>query len=415
MLLIIADDMGVDNVTAYGEHTQSAFTPTIDQLAASGILFRNAWANPSCAPTRGALMTGRHAFRTGVTHPQGGQNVLNTNEITVAEVIADVGYQTALFGKWHLGTDVGTLPPDQGFDHYSGHLTGNIGDYFSWTKSTLTAPGQVLSEHQIIETDYATQVNTQEAFSWINATTSSWLAIVAYAAPHSPFHVPPQGRYSDVSLNGDVGDICGEAGSLDSDDDCYRAMAETMDSYIDDLLNGIDVEKLANTLIIFMGDNGTPTQTTIDEGAFSSNHAKGTVFQGGVRVPFIIAGGSNVNLVNSEIVDLIHVTDLFSTIIEIANAQEPENVEIDGQSLLNFVVPDMHVIPRTFQFSESTDGSTDQWAMSDGTTKFILDTRTGNRGTSGCYDLVTDPGELNTTSGNSLLCDALESSSPRNQ
>lgn len=418
ILLIIADDMGVDNVMVYNEHSQSAFTPTIDQLAQNGILFRNAWANPSCAPTRGALMTGRHAFRTGVTHPEAGQNVLAPDEVTIAEVMSEAGYQTALFGKWHLGNgrgaNVGTLPTDQGFDYFSGHINGNIGAYFGWTKTTLTAPGQAAADNEITEAQYATQVNTQEAVSWINATTDPWLAIVAYAAPHSPFHVPPVDRYSNISLDGEVGDVCGGT-SADSDDDCYRAMAEAMDSYIDDLLTQIDPEELANTLIIFMGDNGTPTQTTIDEGTFSSDHAKGSVFQGGVRVPFIVAGGSNVNIANSEVADLIHVTDLFPTFIDVAGTQEPENVVIDGQSLLGFITPTATApTQRAFQFSESTDEDIDQWTISNGETKFIFDTVTGNRSSGGCYDLLTDPGELDPNSGDLVICNALEISSPRN-
>ena len=419
VLLIVADDMGVDNVTAYNEHSRSAFTPTIDQLAEAGILFRNAWANPSCAPTRGSLMTGRYAFRNGATHPNAGQNVLDTDEITIAEVISGVGYQTALFGKWHLGNgrgaNTGTLPTDQGFDHFSGHINGNIVDYFGWPKATLTAPGQTQAANEVTETDYATEVNTQEAVSWINATTNPWLAIVSYAAPHSPFHVPPEDRYSNVDLNGDLGALC-TGGASDSDDDCYRAMAEVMDSYINDLLTQIDAEKLANTLIIVMGDNGTPTQTTITEGIFSNDHAKGTVFQGGVRVPLIMAGGSDVNIVNAEITDLMDVTDLFSTIVDIAGAQPPTNVQIDGQSLLGYIDPTMPApTPRAFQFAESIDGTTDQWAISDGTTKFIFDTDVGNRGTGGCYNLISDPSEQNANSGDQAICDVLESSSPRNQ
>ena len=420
VLLIIADDLGVDNVSAYSEHSQSAFTPTVDQLTEQGVLFRNAWANPSCAPTRGALMTGRHAFRNGATHPNAGQNVLDTDEITIAEVISEAGYQTALFGKWHLGNgrgaNVGTLPTDQGFDHFSGHINGNIVDYFGWPKTTLTEPGQVAADNEITETEYATQVNTQEAVSWINATTDRWLAIVSYAAPHSPFHVPPEGRYSNVTLNGEVGDICDGRGGRDSDDDCYRAMAETMDSYINDLLTQIDQDKLANTLIIFMGDNGTPTQTTINEGIFRTDHAKGSAFQGGVRVPFIVAGGSEVNLLNTEITNPIHVTDLFPTIIDIAGTQQPENVIIDGQSILGDITPAVTPQnPRGYHFAESIDGTTDQWTISNGTTKYIFDTDTGNRGTSGCYDLVTDPGELDPNSGNPVICNMLENSSPRNQ
>jgi len=418
VLLIVADDLGVDNVTVYNEHSQSAFTPTIDQLANEGVLFRNAWANPSCAPTRGSLMTGRHAFRNGVTHPSGGQNVLDPDEVTVAEVLSEAGYQTALFGKWHLGNgrgaNTGTLPTDQGFDYFSGHINGNIVDYFAWPKATLTEPGQNVADNEITETEYATQVNTQEAVEWINATTNPWLAVVSYAAPHSPFHVPPSDRYSNINLNGEVGDICG-AQNRDSDDDCYRAMTETMDSYVSDLLTQIDPVKLANTLIIFMGDNGTPTQTTIEEGIFRTDHAKGTAFQGGVRVPFIVAGGPDVDIRNTEMADLIHVTDVFSTIIDIAGAQQPTNTVIDGESFLSNITPGTNGRnTREFQFAESINGNTDQWAISNGTTKFISDTANGNRNTGGCYDLIADPGELDPNSGDQSICNALESNSPRN-
>ena len=431
VLLIIADDMGVDNVTAYAEHSQSAFTPTIDQLAGQGMLFQNAWANPSCAPTRGALMTGRYAFRNGATHPNSGQNVLDTDEITIAEVISDFGYQTALFGKWHLGNgggggfggmggggaSDGTLPNDQGFDHYSGHINGNIQDYFSWPKATLTAPGQTTNGNEITETGYATEVNTQEAISWVNATTNPWLAIVSYAAPHDPFHVPPADRYSNINLNGNVGQVCGRG--ADSNNNCYRAAAEAMDSYVGDLLTGIDPAKLANTLIIFMGDNGTPTQVTIPEGIYDTDHAKGSVYQGGVRVPLIMAGGSDVNIATGEITALMDVTDLFSTIIDIAGARLP-NVQIDGQSLLGYIDPGMsEPTPRAFQFAESIDGTLDQWAISDGVTKFIFDTSPNNgprnNNSSGCYNLITDPGETDPNSGDQATCDALESMSPRNQ
>lgn len=424
ILLIIADDMGVDNVSAYQEHSQSAATPTIDQLASQGILFKNAWANPSCAPTRGALMTGRYAFRNGATHPNAGQNVLDTNEITIAEVISEVGYQTALFGKWHLGTgnggNPGTLPTDQGFDHYSGHLNGGIGNYFNWQKTILTGPGQ--SNNSITETGYASEVNTQEAISWINATTSPFFAIVSYAAPHSPFHVPPADRYSNISLSGNVGDLCG-AGTQNSDEDCYRAMAEAMDSYVNDLVSQIALSKLDDTLIIFMGDNGTPTQATIDEGTFRTDHAKGSTFQGGVRVPLIMAGGSNLNIPNTEIADLIDITDLFSTFVDIAGTQEPSNITIDGRSILGHIDTGIPApAPREYQFSESIDGTIDQWAISDGITKFIFDSQgiagmggAMGGGTGGCYDLTSDPGELNPTSGNQATCNALENLSPRNQ
>lgn len=125
VLLVIADDVGVDRVAAYGEHPSPGRTPQIDRLAERGVLFRNAWSNPYCSPTRATVLTGRHGFRTGVgffvgmTTPHG----LSLAETTLPEVLAPSHTSLAL-GKWHLSSFLqgADYPLAAGFAHHAGSL-----------------------------------------------------------------------------------------------------------------------------------------------------------------------------------------------------------------------------------------------------------------------------------------------------
>ena len=218
ILLIVADDLGVDNVSAYEEQpNHSAQTPVIDNLASNGILFRNTWANPQCSPSRASLLTGRHAFRHGVTHPGGAVSILSSSEETIAEILSASGYATALFGKWHLGGTSGVYPTDQGFDYFSGTLSSGVADYFDWTKTIITSQGG--SPTTVNETRYATRVVAIETIDWVNQQTEPWFVEVAFNAPHSPFHVPPFNRHN-VSLSGSVGDTCTASSNNDPREDC---------------------------------------------------------------------------------------------------------------------------------------------------------------------------------------------------
>lgn len=411
VLLIIADDLGVDNVSAYDEQpNHTAQTPNIDSLAGSGVLFRNTWANPQCSPSRASLITGRHAFRHGVTHPGLATTTLASDEETVAEILSNAGYSTGLFGKWHLGTASGVLPTDQGFDYYSGNLIEAVDDYFNWNKSTITSQGG--SPIESTETQYATKVVAEESVTWINQSSSPWFAQVAFNAPHAPFHVPPTDRYSSVSLTGSVGASCTASPANDSRADCYRAAAEAMDSYIGEMLDQIDSEKLANTLIIFVGDNGTPGPATIAEIGlpFASNHAKSTVYEGGVNVPLIISGGANLGVNRSEVDQLVQIQDLFSTILAVSKTESAAGIIIDGVNLEGYINPgSANAVARTSLFTElsSTAQNIDRWAHSDGVTKYVY-----NEGVEECYDLSTDPGETNSSSGLAEICEALRESRP---
>lgn len=407
VLFIVADDVGVDNISGYGEHAQSANTDNIDSLADSGVLFRNAWVNPMCSPSRASLYTGRHAFRHGVLHPSEAE--LSSDEETIAEVMHNAGYATALFGKWHLGDQEGMRPTEQGFDYFSGSLPGFLDDYFAWTKTQMTAGSTTVTE--VTETDYATSVNVSEAETWIAGQTSPWMATVAFNAGHTPYHVPPASLHN-VSLSGSEGDACGSG--ADPIKKCYRAMVEAMDTEIGNLLSWLDTEgQLDNTLVIVIGDNGTAGPVIIDDDVFSSTHGKSTVYEGGMNVPLVIYGPSLGVQQGVEIDSLVEGFDVFATMVEVSGGSSTSGITIDSQSLVDYLVGNTVSNERSYLYTElyKSDGSIDLWAMTDSVGKYLY-----VDGTEECYNLKLDPGEsvekYATGAAITSRCDSLKSSRP---
>ena len=312
-LVIVADDLGVDSISAYAEGAAPVTTPTIDQLAAEGILFRNAYTNSQCAPTRAQILTGKHAFRTGIGTPGGA--VLDLSETTVPEMLG-VGYRNAAIGKWHIGPGADVDHPiDSGFEYFAGPL-GNAGDYFSWDKTTnsVSTTGSTQSGFST----YITTDNADEAIAKIaEYGDDPWFVWLAFTAPHGPFHVPPS-SLTTISVG---------AGSPNAVK--YKAAIEAMDTEIGRVLASISPSVMADTTIIFLGDNGTPSSVT--EAPFVSSHAKGSLYEGGINVPFIVKSPV-VSVANqgSESAALVGGVDVFSTIADIAGitASTPDSVSI---------------------------------------------------------------------------------------
>ena len=136
VLLIIADDIGVDGIGCYG-YPNAAPTPVIDQLAQQGVRFTAAHACPTCSPTRASLLTGRHGFRTGVGQPIGGtlSGELPASEVILPEILSPANVTSGLIGKWHLGSGLGlSTPTVMGFDLFTGILQGSLSSYYQWMK-----------------------------------------------------------------------------------------------------------------------------------------------------------------------------------------------------------------------------------------------------------------------------------------
>ena len=299
ILLIIADDMGLDVTSGYNIGHQTPIMPTIESMISNGVKFTNVWSNPTCTPTRATLLTGKYGFRTNVLEVD---DELSTSETSIQKYInqnLDDEYSNAVIGKWHLSKD-SNHPSQMGIDYYAGSLAGSLRDYNKWS---LTINGETS-----ISTEYNTTKYTDLAINWIQDQTKPWFLWLAYTAPHEPFHLPPTDLHS-------VGDLPTDAASIETNPiPYYFAMIEAMDTEIGRLLNSMASEEKENTVIIFIGDNGTPNQVTE---AYNSKRVKGSLYQGGINVPMIVSG-RNVMRINETENALINTTDLFATIANVA-------------------------------------------------------------------------------------------------
>ncbi len=270
----------------------AAHKPNIDALASRGIRFTQAWGYPVCSPARAALLTGRHAWRTGVGSNIG-QNGMNSGlpleEITLAELLPQGDAEA--FGKWHVGHALRN-PNDQGFAHYAGamyNLDGVWGyGYERWMKSI---DGSVVPEFE-----YATRDTTDDALR-----SGAPLRYVAYHAIHSPYHAPPGGSASDTFSQ-------------------KIEMLEYVDGEIGRLIEGY------GGWVFLMGDNNNAGQG-IDGGG------KGGVKETGIHIPFIVCGPGIADEVRGTISeDLVSIVDVFPTVAEIAGV--PYSHTVDGISLV---------------------------------------------------------------------------------
>ncbi len=327
VLVLVADDVGVDRIGAFREHPDPGRTPNIDRLALSGVLFRNAWVSPMCSPTRANVLTGRFGFRTGIGDTISGTGnglSLDPAEWILPELLdrSPYGaYTNAALGKWHLASNSfgPTHPLATGFQTHAGSQR-NIGNYFQWPK----AVNGVVSTVAV----YATSDLADDAIRTIAGASEPWFVWVAFNASHKPFHVPPDDLHS-YALAGPPNETPVEH---------MKAMTEAMDTEIGRLLDNIDPEVLERTTIIFLGDNGTHGQAT--DAPFSPLHAKGTIFERGVNVPLIIAG-PRVEQPGSVCEALVSATDLFTTIAEIGGVDPasviPPTTILDSVSLLPYL------------------------------------------------------------------------------
>ena len=219
VVLILADDMGVDYVGAYGEAPNPPCTPNIDSLAGGGMLFRNAWAHPTCVPARAALLTGRHGFRTGLGVP-GANGDLALAETIVPEMLT--GYASACFGKWHLAGNNNNAHPNQsGFLDYAGPIGGFVDDYQNWPKITNGAPST--------STNYLTRETADDAISWLQSAPEPFFLFLSFNAPHAPWHIPPPASCSGASPAGCAETYCGNLPMPSTVPDRTKAMTEAMD------------------------------------------------------------------------------------------------------------------------------------------------------------------------------------------
>ncbi len=373
ILLIIADDMGIDPVPGYLPGPEKAEMPHLEALMASGITFDNVWADPVCSPTRGTIITGRYGLYTGVLNANAA-SLIPPDETTLHSYLDDIGsgYASCIIGKWHLG---GTgpdpaYPNAMGVPHYAGLLTGAVNDYWNWNFTVNGSTAQ--------NTSYITTTFTDLALDWIAQQQQPWFCWLAYNAPHTPFHLPPLFMHTQGPLPTDQASI--NANPLPY----YLAMCESVDHELGRILGTLPQEMMENTVIIFIGDNGT--DANVIQAPYLSTHGKGTLFEGGIRVPMVIAG-PGISRTGEREPALVNTSDLFTTIVEITGHALP-SYENSRSLVPMFTQEDITV--RTCAYAEVL-GQSHGFAYRDQRYKY-MDPVVGPLR---FHDLLLDPWELN--------------------
>ncbi|MEX0331525.1 MAG: DUF1566 domain-containing protein [Puniceicoccaceae bacterium] len=382
ILLLIVDDWGIDSTGLYNSNLQASLPPmpTIDNLARQGLIFNNAFAQPTCSPTRANILTGRYSFRHGIGAPATQSMQLTEEELTLPEVFqsANSPYALASFGKWHLtmggGAATNALRPNTigGWPYFQGSLGGGLENYFLWDKVTNGS-----TETGI--TNYATSETVDDAAAWIQQQGDNpWFCWIGFNASHTPFHRPPDGLHSYNDLPDEpTGGTRRPA---------YEAALEALDTEIARLLESVD---LTNTNIIVIGDNGTPG--AVVQVPFDRPHSKGSLYEGGTHVPMFITGPA-VKTDAPATDALVHCVDLFKTCLDLAGISTdsviPETVQLDSGSLVGILSGDgngkTHVLMEQFG---STAGN--GRAIRDDRFKYIL----FESGEEELYDLQADANE----------------------
>ncbi|WP_417746276.1 arylsulfatase B [Rosistilla oblonga] len=335
IVFILADDMGWNQPGFNGG--DSELTPHLDSLASQSVRLTQFYSHSVCAPTRGALLTGRYAFRNwmdwrsedfgkpsylkklGLTlaHNDRGEptrriHALDTNERTVAEALQEAGYFTGIVGKWHCGEWLDEhLPMAQGFNHQYGHYAWGVDYYTKTIEHNAPARFAVYDWHRnqqpIQEEGYTTDLIAAEAQRVIASQSADkpFFLYVPFNAVHGPLNDPP--RYTDKF-------------------DVRQAMLKCLDDAVGKIVAAVDQSDFAqNTLVVFANDNGP----VLEEMSKPYRGTKNTTFEGGVRVPCLVRWPGHVDAGSSND-GMMFIADWYTTCIALAGGSHEQPLPVDG-------------------------------------------------------------------------------------
>jgi arylsulfatase/arylsulfatase A len=331
VIVIVTDDQGYGDFGFQGNPVLR--TPHLDALAAASAQATTFYVNPVCAPTRAALLTGRHCQRTRAIDTYRGRAMLEPAEVTLAEALRDAGFATGIFGKWHLGDCYPMRPIDQGFEESLVHRGGGIGQPsdFEGGERRYTDPWLLHDDRLQRAQGWCTDVYFDAAIAWLRAQHSQrkpFFALITPNAPHGPFGDVPQELYEHYRAL----DLAPAAGSDDDRDRLARifAMIDNIDANIGKLSAALDeIGAARDTLVVFLTDNG-PETLRWNAGL---RGRKSEVFDGGIRTPLLLRwparleAGARIDRIAAHI-------DVMPTILEACGVPAPRGAPLDGRSLL---------------------------------------------------------------------------------
>lgn len=340
VIVIVTDDHGIGDVGCY-EHPEVK-TPNLDRLAASGVRFTQWYSNaPICSASRAAILTGKYPDRTGVkgalpSEPTWDVQGLRAGEATMATVFRKLGYRTAAFGKWHLGSIEASRPRNQGFDEFFGWYSGWLDAYSHRYYQLGSAPGKIFHDLWRNETEvfeepgYMTEVLGREARAFLAKQTKQkpFFQYIAFGAPHYSMMAPK--KYLDRF-----------PATMDRDRRTHLAMVAAVDDVIGSILDQVKRQGMENdTVIFFQADNGATREVRASSDGKpyhgGSNEPfrgfKQGLFDGGMHVPAILRVPGRVKPGTVWTRPMISM-DLLPTLVSLADPKAvPEG--IDGQNIL---------------------------------------------------------------------------------
>lgn len=410
IVLVMTDDQGYAPVGAHGHPWLE--TPNLDRMYATSVRFERFLVSPTCAPTRSAILSGRHDFKNGITHTILERERMSLDTITLPQILKTAGYATGIFGKWHLGDEEPYQPHRRGFDEAFIHGAGGIGQAYEC--SCADAPGNsyfdpvVRHNGSFVKTKgFCTDVFFTAALGWIKsrqATGEPFFAYITTNAPHSPY-VAPEKNLERFRKLGFADDPAG-----------YYGMIENIDENFGRLLDKLDEWKLMeNTVVIFMSDNGGvapgggpgrggqargPGRGVLGQRADGTpltfynagmKGMKGSADEGGVRVPFFIRwdgqfeAGRDIDRIAAHI-------DLFPTLAKLAGAAVPAH-QVEGRSLLPLIQntirewPDRYLFTHVGRWPVGDEPNDHQWE------KFAVRNQQYRLVGDQLFDMQDDPGQ----------------------
>ena len=393
-VLFVADDAGWHDV---GYHGSEIKTPNIDKLANSGVELNQFYVYPTCSPSRAALLTGKYASRFGIGEPiaMKSEQVLPTNVKTLPEALKQVGYQTALTGKWHLGLSLESGPGHYGFDYTYGYLHGQIDQYTHRYKNGDRT--WYRGNEFIDEKGHATDLITNEVINYITKVrekSSPFFIYVAYSVPHYPLQEEDKWIEPYKNIN-------------DADSrKLFDASMAHMDFSIGRIIQTLEDEKLLeNTIAIFISDNGgqeswypeKESKIKLYDGKFDPypklgdnsplKGYKAELYEGGIRVPAIIFWKNHLK--HNKVEQLIKVTDLFPTLTSLVDSSLTQSLDLDGENMWDFISIEEQINEEREIYYRIPD----QFALRRGDWKLIHFGNTLGEGREELFNLKNDPNE----------------------
>lgn len=331
IVLVMPDDVGYGDYACLGNPIMR--TPSVDAFKQQSLLFTRFHVSPTCAPTRAALLSGRHEFKNGVTHTIYERERMSLKTYTLPQMLKSVGYTTGIFGKWHLGDEEEYRPENRGFDEVYIHGGGGIGQ--TYPGSCGDAPGNTNIDPALwhngkwVKTNgYCTDLFFSQATKWINqqrTTDQPFFAYVSLNAAHTPYVVPEE-YYEHYLGKPDVTEKMAK----------FFGMVENVDTNFGALLKQIDDWGMAeDTLVIYLAsDNGGTAGHRIYNAGMRGT--KGRPYQGGTRVPCFVrwpAGGVPADAESSALTSAI---DILPTLVELTGAELPADAsdQVEGRSMM---------------------------------------------------------------------------------